>query len=109
MLEQMLTLRLHLDACGPSNGPLRVLAGSHRAGRLAGAEIDRWRAERSADDCQARRGEVLAMRPLLLHASSPATSPAHRRVLHIEYAAVDLPGGLEWHEAWRPISIGTGE
>lgn len=40
------------------------------------------------------------MRPLLLHASSPALAPAHRRVLHLEYAAAPLPPGLEWHERW---------
>lgn len=105
VLERMLTLRLHLDDCGASNGPVRVLPGSHRAGRLSGAAIDRWRGERGELECVALRGEVLAMRPLLLHASSPATSAAHRRVLHIEYAGAELPGGLEWHEAWRPTDV----
>jgi hypothetical protein len=105
ILEQMLTLRLHLDACGPANGPVRVLPGSHRVGRLSGSAIDTWRTQHVAQECVAGRGEVLAMRPLLLHASSPATSPQHRRVVHIEYAAAELPGGLEWHEAWQPASI----
>jgi hypothetical protein len=39
------------------------------------------------------------MRPLLLHASSPAQRPGHRRVIHLEFAAGELPGGLEWHES----------
>jgi hypothetical protein len=108
VLEQMLTLRLHLDSCGATNGPVRVLGGSHRSGRLAGEEMGRRRAEHETYACLAARGEVLAMRPLLLHASSTATSPAHRRVLHIEYAAVDLPAGLEWHEALRPTGFGAG-
>lgn len=30
ILEQMVTLRLHLDDCGPDHGPLRMLPGSHR-------------------------------------------------------------------------------
>jgi hypothetical protein len=34
---------------------------------------------------------------LLLHASSPATRPAHRRVIHIEYAARLLASPLVWH------------
>jgi len=38
------------------------------------------------------------MRPLTLHASSAATSPSHRRVLHIEYITGGLPGGLEFHD-----------
>jgi len=37
------------------------------------------------------------MCPLILHASSKAVSPSHRRVIHIEYAGAELPGGLEWH------------
>jgi hypothetical protein len=32
----------------------------------------------------------------VLHASSPATAPMHRRVVHLEFACDPLPGGLEW-------------
>jgi hypothetical protein len=42
------------------------------------------------------RGGALVMRPLLLHASSKATSPTHRRVLHVLFGPTDLPLGLEW-------------
>lgn len=73
--------------------------------RLSGAAIDTWRTQHVAQECIAERGDVLAMRPLLLHASSPAASPQHRRVVHIEYAAAELPGDLEWHEAWQPAGI----
>ena len=45
----------------------------------------------------AERGAIIAFRPLILHASSPATAPAHRRVIHIDFAAVELPEPLEWH------------
>jgi len=40
---------------------------------------------------------LLAFRPLLLHASSPARRPMHRRVIHIEYAARPLDSPLAWH------------
>jgi hypothetical protein len=36
------------------------------------------------------------MKPLILHASSAVRTAGHRRVIHIEYAAADLPFGLEW-------------
>ena len=36
------------------------------------------------------------MRPLLLHASSPSQLPNHRRVIHIDFAAITLPNGLRW-------------
>jgi hypothetical protein len=38
------------------------------------------------------------MRPLLRHASHPAADPGHRRVLHLEFAAEDLPDGVAWKE-----------
>jgi hypothetical protein len=39
------------------------------------------------------------MRPLLLHASSPATQPGHRRVVYLQFAADQPPGGRAWHAA----------
>jgi hypothetical protein len=35
ILEHMLTLRVFVDDCGEDNGPLEVVKGSHRFGRLA--------------------------------------------------------------------------
>ncbi|MEO0476521.1 MAG: phytanoyl-CoA dioxygenase family protein, partial [Planctomycetota bacterium] len=34
VLQQMLAVRIHLDDCGPDNGPLRCSPGSHLSGRL---------------------------------------------------------------------------
>ncbi|MEK6665906.1 MAG: phytanoyl-CoA dioxygenase family protein [candidate division NC10 bacterium] len=96
----MLAVRVHLDECGIENGALRVIPGSHQAGRLGHERIGELRRAAKAVDCLVPRGGILVMRPLLLHASSPATAPAHRRVIHLEYAAADLPGGLEWYERW---------
>jgi len=97
-LEKMLTLRIHLDPCGLENGPLRVLPGTHLSGRLDAAKIAALREEIAERVCTVPQGGALLMRPLLLHASSAAQLPAHRRVLHIEWAAEKLPHGLEWHE-----------
>ena len=99
VLERLLAVRVHLDDCGPDNGPLRVLPGSHRSGVLSSEEIEGWKARAAEEVGCARRGDVLVMRPLLLHASSAASRPQRRRVIHVEYAAPDLPGGLEWYEA----------
>lgn len=96
VFERMLTLRLHLDDCAHDNGPLRVLGGSHAGGWLDD-EIDQWKQRGRETVCVVPAGGVVAMRPLLLHASSASQLPRHRRVLHIEYAAEDLPGGLEWN------------
>lgn len=98
VLENMLTLRLHLDDCDESNGALQVLPGSHACGRLDDQQIAHWSKTVEPVTCAVGRGGVLLMRPLLLHASGKARDPRHRRVVHIEYAAADLPGGLEWFE-----------
>jgi ectoine hydroxylase-related dioxygenase (phytanoyl-CoA dioxygenase family) len=99
VLEQMLTIRLHLDDCGPDNGPLRVLPGSHKRGVINASTIAQLRQQTAETLCTLPAGGALVMRPLLLHASAPATSPGHRRVIHLEFAANDLPDGLQWHES----------
>ena len=32
----------------------------------------------------------------ILHASGAALEPTHRRVLQVDFAAGELPGGLKW-------------
>jgi len=86
-LEQVLALRLHLDDSTQENGPLRVLPGTHRTGVLSDDEVERTANRGTPRECLVACGGVLAMRPLLIHASSKARSPMPRRVLHIEYAA----------------------
>jgi ectoine hydroxylase-related dioxygenase (phytanoyl-CoA dioxygenase family) len=97
VLSQMVTVRIHLDACPTTNGPLRVLPGSHHLGRLNQNHVDQYVDETAAFTCEAGSGEALIMRPLLLHSSSPSQTPSHRRVLHFDYATGQLPNGLEWH------------
>ena len=98
LLGRMIAIRIHLDDCDEYNGPLRVIPGSHRHGRLGATEIDRLTKQGHEAVVTARSGGAALMRPLLLHASSPAVSPRHRRVLHFEFAAEELQGGLEWYE-----------
>ncbi|OYW76516.1 MAG: phytanoyl-CoA dioxygenase [Verrucomicrobia bacterium 12-59-8] len=99
LLEQMLAVRLHLDDTDADNGALRVLSGTHRLGRLSAEAIQSCRETHDEVLCEAKAGDILLMRPLLLHASSRSSSPRRRRVLHIEFAGFQLPKPLEWHEA----------
>ena len=96
ILEGMLTLRIHLDDCGHDNGPLRVVPGSHRVGILDVPRARAFRERYGEVACAVSAGSAVLMRPLLLHASSPALIPSHRRVIHLEFAAEALPNGLEW-------------
>jgi hypothetical protein len=98
VMEGMLATRIHLDACGTGQGPLKVLPGSHRGGKWTDAEIEAWAAQTEPTTLLAARGDVGFMRPLVLHGSDRAADPAPRRVLHVEWAAAPLPCGLAW--AW---------
>jgi ectoine hydroxylase-related dioxygenase (phytanoyl-CoA dioxygenase family) len=95
-LNQVLALRVHLDDSTELNGPLRVLPGTHALGVLTDDEVRQLATKRSSLDCLVSQGGVLAMRPLLIHASSKSQANTTRRVLHIEYAgSTVLDGGLE--------------
>ena len=105
-LARLLAVRLHIDRCGAGSGPLRVLPGSHRHGKLAldgpggGADVLRQvRAQHAEVRCTAEAGDALLMRPLTVHASSRMAEGAgqRRRVLHFVFAPPELPAGLRWH------------
>lgn len=101
VLAEMIAVRVHLDDCGPDNGPLRVLPGSHRFGWLDN-ELENWKSRVPEVVCTVRCGGIVAMCPLTLHASAASEAVGHRRVIHIEYAATELPAGLDWRNRVMP-------
>lgn len=96
LLEDIVAVRLHLDDCGAEDGPLRVVPGSHRSGVLDDTAARALRDAAGETGCYLPRGGVLLMRPLLLHASSKATSARRRRVLHFVYGPAEPGYGLHW-------------
>jgi len=96
VLNKMLTFRIHLDDTNLENGCLKVIPKSHLNGVFKQAEIDEYKNQNTAINCEAKAGETLVMRPLLLHSSSKATSHQPRRVLHIEFSCYQLPEGVCW-------------
>jgi hypothetical protein len=101
ILARMLALRIHLDDCGGDHGALRVLPGSHRHGWVED-DLAEWKRRVPEVVCAVPRGGVVAMCPLILHASSRSSQPSQRRVIHIEYANAGLPNGLRWNRQIRP-------
>jgi hypothetical protein len=99
VLEEMIAVRLHLDDSDHGNGPLRVVAGSHRFDRIPSRDCARHRAEYGEVECLVPRGGLLLMKPLLLHASSKAVTSRRRRVLHFVFGPHALPHGLAWAQA----------
>jgi ectoine hydroxylase-related dioxygenase (phytanoyl-CoA dioxygenase family) len=95
-LATVVALRVHLDDSTLGNGPLRVLPGTHTGGVLCHDEIEKMAAVATPVACVVSAGGVVAMRPLLVHASSKASDNEPRRILHIEYAtSVHFATGIE--------------
>ena len=101
VLESMLAARIHLDDTPEDRGPLVVIPGSHRSGKLSGEAKQYWVENNTARPLAVFCGDVILMRPLLLHRSSRLTQPAYRRVIHIEYAIATLPEPLCWPHAYK--------
>jgi hypothetical protein len=96
ILARMITLRIHLDPVALGNAPLRVALGSHSLGRVSAEEAAERAAAHPVIDCLAAPGDVWAYATPILHASDRAEPPRRRRVLQVDYADFELPGGLAW-------------
>ncbi|MFY0672373.1 MAG: WYL domain-containing protein [Bacteroidia bacterium] len=91
------TIRIHLDKTDARNGALKVLPGSHRK-RFSKEEQKLITENSQATICEIEAGGVQLIKPLLLHASDKSTTQKKRRVIHIEFASMELEGELEWLE-----------
>ena len=97
LLENIFTIRIHLDDCTKENGALRVIENSHQEGVI---EIKDWVKNKVGEEriCEVKKGGILIMKPLILHSSKRTENEKNRRVIHIEFSDMDLPEGLEWKE-----------
>ena len=96
VLAPMVTLRVHFDPVPRTNAPLLIAPGSHLLGRIAEGEIEAVVERCGIASCEAEAGDVWLYATPILHASEAAVEPARRRVLQVDYAVGDLPGGLQW-------------
>ncbi|WP_066662154.1 phytanoyl-CoA dioxygenase family protein [Sphingomonas sp. CCH9-E2] len=96
LLERMITIRIHLDDVPEGNAPLLIAPGSHRIGLVREDAIAAAVAACGIYACLADAGDIWVYSTPILHASAAAVTPRRRRVLQVDYAAFDLPGGLEW-------------
>jgi len=100
ILENTITLRIHLDDSNRTSGGMKVLPRTH----LDGIRDLSALSERETEEAvlpTLKRGDLLVSKPLLLHASGKSQSPRPRRVLHLEFCALPLPPPLVWEEAYR--------
>lgn len=96
LLARMVTLRAHLDDVPADNAPLLIAPGSHALGVIPEAEVDEVVRRCGQVACTAEAGDVWLYATPILHASEVAARPTRRRVLQVDYAAEDLPHGLQW-------------
>jgi hypothetical protein len=95
VLDRLVALRVHFDDCDVANGALAVVPGSHRRGKFTDSQLEAIAPE-SYVVCEADAGEVLLMKPLLVHRSAASRDPGRRRVLHVVYAGEEPGGGVRW-------------
>jgi Phytanoyl-CoA dioxygenase (PhyH) len=96
LLTRMVTLRVHIDDVPASNAPLLIAPGSHSYGRISVDKVDEVVSRCGTFACLAKAGDVWLYATPILHASEAASAPGSRRVLQVDFAAEELPHGLEW-------------
>ena len=96
ILQNVVTVRIHLDKTNENNGALKVVPKSHLKGIYRPETID-WAIE-SEVSCNVSKGGIMLMKPLLLHSSGRTTNYKQRRVIHIEFSNQELPTQLNWAE-----------
>ena len=96
ILENIYTIRIHLDDTDKNNGALRVIPKSHLKKIYRPETID-WTTE-TETTCNINKGGIMIMKPLILHSSSRTTNNKKRRVIHIEFSNKELPAELKWAE-----------
>ncbi|QTE23862.1 phytanoyl-CoA dioxygenase family protein [Polaribacter cellanae] len=96
ILENSVTFRIHLDKADKTNGCLKVISKSHKKGIIRVDTNFDANNQGSEVTCNIKKGGVMLMKPLLLHASQKSISESDRRVIHLEFCNQEIP--MEWLE-----------
>lgn len=96
ILENIFTIRIHLDDTDENNGALKVIDGSHLK-KIFRPETINYANEKEIF-CNVEAGGIMLMKPLLLHGSNRTSNQKRRRVIHIEFSNKVLPELIKWSE-----------
>ncbi len=99
ILQDTLTVRIHIDDTDKNNGALKVIPQSHLKGIIRKESKD-WNID-NARTCVVKKGSAMLMKPLTLHASNRTTNSKKRRVIHLEFNSHNLPETLDWLERFN--------
>lgn len=97
LLQNIFTIRIHLDNTNEKNGALKVIPGSHKK-RFTNEEINQISANTNPLLVEVAEGGIHLMKPLLLHSSSKSQTQKRRRVIHLEFCSMELPAELRFLE-----------
>lgn len=97
-LNRMITARIHLDDCDLTNGALRVVPRSHCEGVIDVKKLNFEELNLQEEICELKVGDVLLMKPLILHRSKRSSNEKRRRVIHVEFSDWELPSIIRWKE-----------
>ncbi|MGG8495456.1 phytanoyl-CoA dioxygenase family protein [Tenacibaculum sp. TC6] len=104
ILQDTITIRIHLDKTDKNNGALKVIPKSHLNGIIR-ADSQDWILENEFI-CEIEKGGAMLMKPLTLHASNRTTNGKKRRVIHLEFNKHNLTNPLGWlehYEVKKPV------
>lgn len=93
ILKSIVTFRIHLDTTDHTNGALKVIEKSHDKGIIRVNDLFHKKVLGEEVICNVKRGGVMLMKPLLLHASNKSISETDRRVIHLEFCNKEIPMG----------------
>jgi hypothetical protein len=96
ILQDTITIRIHLDDTDENNGALKVIPKSHLNG-IVRVDSKDWDIENEFI-CKVKKGGAMLMKPLTLHASNRTTNGQKRRVIHLEFNKHKLTEPLAWLE-----------
>ncbi len=96
VLQEIVTIRIHLDVATVSNGCLKIIPRSHTRGILTAESVQNIVHQEQAVYCEVPSGGAVIMRPHILHSSEKSIAPMPRRILHFEYSSYKLPEGITW-------------
>ncbi len=105
ILQDTITIRIHLDKTDKNNGALKVIPKSHSRGIIRSESKD-WNIENEFI-CEVEKGGIMLMKPLTLHASNRTTNGKKRRVIHLEFNKHNLSKPLDWlehYEIKKPVA-----
>ena len=105
ILQDTITIRIHLDQTEKDNGALKVIPKSHLRGIIRADSKD-WNTENELI-CEVEKGGIMLMKPLILHASNRTINGKKRRVIHLEFNKHKLTEPLNWlehYEIKKPVA-----